>query len=114
MLLKKALSDLLLGCHHSSSLPFLSCSKTGGKTYVSKLKKNRKIIVSEAENFPSDLYILEGVKKIFGKSYKIQLIKEGDYKIENHINFSTAVVVLSHINYKTGRINDIKKITRVS
>ncbi|HIO46965.1 TPA: kynureninase, partial [Candidatus Poribacteria bacterium] len=50
------------------------------------LKKNRKIIVSEAENFPSDLYILEGVKKIFGKSYKIQLIKEGDYKIENHIN----------------------------
>jgi|TARA_B100000809_G_scaffold35700_1_gene31348 kynureninase len=78
------------------------------------LKKNRKIIVSEAENFPSDLYILEGVKKIFGKSYKIQLIKEGDYKIENHINFSTAVVVLSHINYKTGRINDIKKITRVA
>jgi len=51
---------------------------------------------------------------MFGKSYKIQLIKEGDYNIENHINSSTAVVVLSHINYKTGRINDIKKITKIA
>lgn len=75
------------------------------------LNKNRKVIVSESGNFPSDLYILEGVNKMFGESYKRCLIDEEDDEIEKYIDSSTAVVVLSHINYKTGRITDIKKIT---
>ena len=75
------------------------------------LNKNRKVIVSESGNFPSDLYILEGVNKMFGESYKRCLIDEEDDEIEKYIDSSTAVVVLSHINYKTGRITDLKKIT---
>ena len=75
------------------------------------LNKNRKVIVSEAANFPSDLYILEGVNNMFGESYERCLIDEGDDEIEKYIDSSTAVVVLSHINYKTGRITDLKKIT---
>ena len=75
------------------------------------LNKNRKVIVSESGNFPSDLYILEGVNNMFGESYDRRLIDEGDDEIEKHIDSSTAVVVLSHINYKTGRITDLKKIT---
>ena len=78
------------------------------------LNKDRKKILSETENFPSDLYILEGIKKMFGKTYKIHLVKEGDYNIDKHIDTSTAVVVLSHINYKTGRISDIKRITKIA
>ena len=75
------------------------------------LNNNRKVIVSEAANFPSDLYILEGVNNMFGESYERCLIDEGDDEIEKYIDSSTAVVVLSHINYKTGRITDLKKIT---
>ena len=75
------------------------------------LNKNRKVIVSESGNFPSDLYILEGVNNMFGESYVRCLMDEGDEEIEKYIDSSTAVVVLSHINYKTGRITDIKKIT---
>ena len=75
------------------------------------LNGNRKVIVSEAVNFPSDLYILEGVNNMFGESYERCLIDEGDDEIEKYIDSSTAVVVLSHINYKTGRITDLNKIT---
>ena len=75
------------------------------------LNKNRKVIVSESGNFPSDLYILEGVNNMFGESYERCLMDEEDKEIEKYIDSSTAVVVLSHINYKTGRITDIKKIT---
>ena len=78
------------------------------------LNKNRRVILSEAENFPSDLYILEGVNKMFGKAYEKVLIKEGDYEIDKYIDTSTAVVMLSHINYKTGRISDIKRITSIA
>lgn len=75
------------------------------------LNENRKVIVSEAANFPSDLYILEGVNNMFGESYERCLIDEGDDEIEKYIDSSTAVVVISHINYKTGRITDLNKIT---
>ena len=78
------------------------------------LNKNRRVIVSEAENFPSDLYILEGVNKMFGESYERHLIKEGDYEIDKYIDTSTAVVMLSHVNYKTGLISDIKRITSIA
>jgi len=78
------------------------------------LNKNRSVIVSEAENFPSDLYILEGVNKMFGESYERHLIEEGDYEIDKYIDTSTAVVMLSHVNYKTGLISDIKRITSIA
>ena len=78
------------------------------------LNKNRRVIVSEAENFPSDLYILEGVNKMFGESYERHLIEEGDYEIDKYIDTSTAVVMLSHVNYKTGLISDIKRITSIA
>ncbi|SVD85264.1 uncharacterized protein METZ01_LOCUS438118, partial [marine metagenome] len=78
------------------------------------LNKNRRTIVSESENFPSDLYILEGVNKIFGESYERRLIKKGDYEIDKYIDTSVAVVVLSHVNYKTGRISDIKRVTNMA
>ena len=78
------------------------------------LSKNRRNILSEAGNFPSDLYILEGVKKMLGESYERCLIEEGDYEIDKYIDASTAVVMLSHVNYKTGRISDIKRITSVA
>ena len=78
------------------------------------LSKNRRNILSEAGNFPSDLYILEGVNKMLGESYERLLIEEGDYEIDKYIDASTAVVMLSHVNYKTGRISDIKRITSVA
>jgi len=75
------------------------------------LNKSRKVIVSEASNFPSDLYILEGVIDIFGNNFESCLIEEGETDIEKYIDSSTAVVMLTHTNYKTGRISDMKKIT---
>ena len=48
------------------------------------------------------------------KVTKGSLIEEGDYEIDKYIDASTAVVMLSHVNYKTGRISDIKRITSVA
>ena len=79
-------------------------------TSALRLNKNRKKIVSESTNFPSDLYILEGVNGMLNNHYECQLIDD-DINFEKYIDSSTAVVMLSHINYKTGRISDMKKIT---
>ena len=80
-------------------------------TSALRLNDNRKKILSESTNFPSDLYILEGVNGISNNQYECVLIEDDGNDIEKHIDSSTAVVMLSHINYKTGRISDMKKIT---
>jgi kynureninase len=80
-------------------------------TSALRLNKNRKKIVSESTNFPSDLYILEGVNGMLNNQYEYVLIDGNDIDFEKYIDSSTAVVMLSHINYKTGRISDMKKIT---
>ena len=80
-------------------------------TSALRLNDNRKKILSESTNFPSDLYILEGVNGISNNQYECILIEDDGNDIEKHIDSSTAVVMLSHINYKTGRISDMKKIT---
>ena len=76
-----------------------------------RLNDNRKKILSELTNFPSDLYILEGLNGMSDNQYECVLIEEDVNDIEKYIDSSTAVVMLSHINYKTGRISDMKKIT---
>jgi len=73
--------------------------------------KIEKKILSESTNFPSDLYILEGLNRISNNQYECVLIEDDDNDIEKYIDSSTAVVMLSHIDYKTGRISDMKKIT---
>ena len=76
-----------------------------------RLNDNRKKILSELTNFPSDLYILEGLNGISDNQYECVLIEEDVNDIEKYIDSSTAVVMLSHIHYNTGRISDMKKIT---
>ena len=80
-------------------------------TSALRLNNNRKKIVSESTNFPSDLYILEGVNGMLSNQYECLLIEDDDIDIEEYIDSSIAVVMLSHINYKTGRISNMKKIT---
>ena len=80
-------------------------------TSALRLNDNRKKILSESTNFPSDLYILEGLNRISNNQYECVLIEDDDNDIEKYIDSSTAVVMLSHIDYKTGRISDMKKIT---
>ena len=79
-----------------------------------RLKKDRNVIVSEQENFPSDLYISEGVMEIIGGTYERRLLPEGDDAIEELIDETVAVVMLCHVNYKNGHIHDMRRVTQAA
>ncbi len=103
----------LLGAKSGEVIVVDSTSVNLFKVLTSALRLNdkRKKIISESTNFPSDLYILEGVNAISNNQYECLLIEDDDIDIEKYIDSSVAVVMLSHINYKTGRISDMKTIT---
>lgn len=82
-------------------------------TAALRLNNKRKVIVAEASEFPTDLYISEGVMGMM-EGYERRLCLEDGPPIESLIDESVAVVMLSHIHYKTGLIQDMKSITKAA
>lgn len=77
------------------------------------INPSRKKIITETNNFPTDNYIIEGVTRQLDSNFEITYLDEPE-DIISSIDKSVAVVVLTHINYKNGKILDIPKITRAT
>ncbi|WDU63050.1 kynureninase [Pseudomonas poae] len=73
----------------------------------------RKVIVSEASNFPTDLYIAEGLTELLQQGYSLRLVNRPD-ELPQAIDQDVAVVMLTHVNYKTGYMYDMQALTALS
>lgn len=73
----------------------------------------RKVIVSEASNFPTDLYIAEGLTELLQQGYSLRLVNSPD-ELPQAIDADVAVVMLTHVNYKTGYMYDMQALTALS
>jgi len=85
------------------------------------LRPERKRIITDTMNFPSDLYILQGCAQLLGNKHEIIRIgsKDNDLTpdlaaLESAINEDTALVTLSHVLFKSGYLYDMKKITEMA
>ena len=67
----------------------------------------RKILVSERSNFPTDLYIAEALCKERG--LQLALVDEQD--ITAALTTDVAVLMLTHVNYRTGAMHNMQAVT---
>jgi len=67
----------------------------------------RRTIVSERSNFPTDLYIAEGLCRERGLALKLVEHEE----VAGAIDGDTAVLMLTQVNYRTGAMHDMAAIT---
>ena len=78
---------------------------------------DRTEIVSDVFNFPSDLYILQGVIALLGKKHHLKLIPSDDNisisseAIKRTIDKSTSLVCLTHVAFKSGFMYDMAQVT---
>ena len=70
----------------------------------------RRTIMSERTNFPTDLYIADTAAKERG--FSLALVDADD--LPGAINDTTAVVMLTHVNYRTGRMHDMAAVTKAA
>lgn len=70
----------------------------------------RRVIVSESSNFPTDLYIAEGLTRMLQQGYSLRLVDSPE-QLPAAIDQDTAVVMLTHVNYKTGYMHDMQAVT---
>ncbi len=77
----------------------------------------RRVIVTERDNFPSDIYIAEGIADFLnsvaeesGIRYEVRLVDD-TLPLQEALDESTAVLALSHVNYRTGAMWDMAAVT---
>ena len=73
-------------------------------------RPGRRVIVSERSNFPTDLYVAEGLAALAGRGHELRLVDVPE-AAEAAIGPDVAVVMLTHVNYRTGRMCDLQGIT---
>jgi kynureninase len=69
----------------------------------------RSTVLSERGNFPTDVYMMQGLEALTGRRITAQLVEPGE--IEAAICGNTAVVLLTQVHYRTGRIRDMAATT---
>jgi kynureninase len=76
------------------------------------LRPDRDVVIAEDESFPTDLYIVEGAMKSASRPMQRRLIGSAGPSLEALLDRKVAVVVLSHVNYRTGALLDMAAITQ--
>lgn len=71
---------------------------------------SRRILLSERDNFPTDLYIAEGLIEFLDRGYELRLVDSAE-EVTAALGPDVAVVVLSHVNYRTGAMFDLPATT---
>ena len=68
----------------------------------------RRVIVSERSNFPTDLYIAESLAREHGA--RLHLVDSVD-ELPAALTADLAVLMLTEVNYRTGHLHDMKAVT---
>lgn len=75
------------------------------------MRPDRNVIVAEGDSFPTDLYMAEGVAST-RPGVTLRLEGRDADTIEELIDESVAVVLINHVNYKSGELRDMAALTK--
>ncbi len=74
-----------------------------------EMNPTRRVILSDTGNFPSDLYMAEGLCRTLGSGYTLKTVAPED--IAAHIDETVAVTLITEVDYRTGRKHDMAALT---
>jgi kynureninase len=70
------------------------------------------VIVSERSNFPTDLYIAQGLIEQLDRGYELRLVDDPS-ELPAAIGDDTAIAMITHVNYRTGYMHDMAALTQL-
>ena len=75
-----------------------------------KMRPDRRVILSDNGNFPTDLYMAQGLIDTIDKGHELRTPAPQD--VADAITEDVAVVMLTQVDYRSGRMHDMGAITR--
>lgn len=77
------------------------------------MRPGRNIVLSQSDNFPTDLYMVQGLSQLVGEQRcQLKLVDEQD--ISGNLNAEVAVLLLTQVNFRTGYLHDMHSITKLA
>ena len=73
------------------------------------LVPDRRVILTDSGNFPSDIYMAEGLIKSLDRGFELRVVAPED--VAAHITQEVAVLMLTQVDYRTGRLHDMAALT---
>jgi kynureninase len=73
------------------------------------MNPDRRVILSDSGNFPSDLYMAEGLINFLGQGHELRVVAPEE--VAEHITDKVAVTLITEVDYRTGRMHDMKALT---
>jgi kynureninase len=70
----------------------------------------RRVLVTERSNFPTDIYMAQGLTSWLDRGYEVRLVDSVE-QLPGAIDGDTAVVMLTHVNYRTGYQHDMAALS---
>ncbi|MBB3919504.1 kynureninase [Rhizobium fabae] len=75
-----------------------------------KMRPGRKVVLSDSGNFPTDLYMVRGLLQTLDGGHELRTPEPE--QVADSIDESVAAVLLTQVDYRTGRTHDMAEITR--
>jgi kynureninase len=76
------------------------------------LRPERRTILSEEGNFPTDLYVSEGLARLAARGHRLRLVPKAGLRAA--LDGDVAVLLLTHVDYRTGERHDMEALTRAA
>ena len=73
------------------------------------LQPTRRVVLTEAGGFPTDAYAAQSLLTLTGQGHTLRLVEPD--AVAEAIDAQTACVLLSHVDYRTGRRHDLPAVT---
>ncbi len=74
-----------------------------------ELNPTRRVILSDTGNFPSDLYIADGLVQSLGRGYTLRTV--APEAVAEALDETVAVLLLTEADYRSGRLHDMAALT---
>ena len=71
---------------------------------------NRKVVLSDSGNFPTDLYMAQGLLKTMDNGHELRIVDPE--AVGAALTDEIAVLMLTHVDYRTGRMHDMDALTQ--
>jgi kynureninase len=77
-----------------------------------RLKSPRRVILTEQSNFPTDLYVLQGLEEMLGGAVTLRMVARDE--LEQSLQDDVALLALTHGDFRTGEIHDMRRLTQAA
>ena len=74
-----------------------------------QMRPDRKVILSDSGNFPSDLYMAQGLVAGLGKGHELRVVAPEE--VADAIDEDVAALMITEVDYRTGRRHDMPALT---